>query len=186
MHTSNEQSSKKFNFIDEDFEGPLTFDIMEKPVITEYGQTYENKSIEAWLDKKGTDPNLNVILTNKTLWENKFIKQLIAAYAKGNINNKLFLCPITNKIIKDPVVAADGITYEKEAIKEYLVAHSVSPVTHETITDKSLRENFLAKSLIEKHVKATRVKKMIADITVKGGGDFNTNPETINKKEARN
>lgn len=29
-----------------------------------------------------------------------------------------FLCPITKKLMKDPVIATDGITYEREAIQE--------------------------------------------------------------------
>merc|ERR1719192_1802671 len=40
-----------------------------------------------------------------------------------------FLCPITHRVIQDPVIAFDGRSYEKEAIEEYLQKHNKSPVT---------------------------------------------------------
>ena len=56
----------------------------------------------------------------------------------GNINNnnnnnnekdidKKYICPITNEIMKDPVIAYDGYTYEKSAIIGYLRKHGHSP-----------------------------------------------------------
>lgn len=41
----------------------------------------------------------------------------------------VFLCPITKKLMSDPVVAFDGMTYEKSAISKYLEQHNRSPVT---------------------------------------------------------
>ena len=37
-------------------------------------------------------------------------------------------CGITNKIMKKPVVAADGYTYEKEAILKWMMQSSLSPI----------------------------------------------------------
>jgi len=40
-----------------------------------------------------------------------------------------FLCPITHRVMRDPVLAFDGRSYEREAIEEYLKKHNKSPVT---------------------------------------------------------
>ncbi len=46
-----------------------------------------------------------------------------------------FLCPITNKIMRYPVTASDGIVYEKRAISDWLQSSKLSPVTRQPITD---------------------------------------------------
>ena len=40
-----------------------------------------------------------------------------------------FLCPITHRVMHDPVLAFDGRSYEREAIEEYLKKHNKSPIT---------------------------------------------------------
>ena len=40
-----------------------------------------------------------------------------------------FICPITKKIILDPVVTADGQIYEKSAISNWFIENRTSPLT---------------------------------------------------------
>ena len=40
----------------------------------------------------------------------------------------LCCCPLTGKLVVDPAVAEDGITYERSAIEAWLQVHSTSPV----------------------------------------------------------
>ena len=49
----------------------------------------------------------------------------------------------------DPVSAADGQTYERRAIEEWLMKGAVptSPLTGEPLKDTELRPNYLAKAL---------------------------------------
>ena len=42
-----------------------------------------------------------------------------------------FLCQISKDIMKDPVLASDGHTYERANIESYLKQHNKSPVTGE-------------------------------------------------------
>ncbi len=59
------------------------------------------------------------------------------------------ICPLSKKELTDPVVAADGYTYERSAIEEYFNSgKTVSPITGEEITDKTLIPNKTLKSLI--------------------------------------
>eukprot|EP01083_Nonionella_stella_P135759 412940_1 len=54
-----------------------------------------------------------------------------ADHSKSNQSiPQTFLCPITKQIMKEPVIAFDGRTYEKEAIEQYLKMHKKSPITN--------------------------------------------------------
>jgi tetratricopeptide (TPR) repeat protein len=43
--------------------------------------------------------------------------------------DKYFICPITHEIMKDPVIASDGHTYERSAIKKWRRNNEASPIT---------------------------------------------------------
>ena len=58
-------------------------------------------------------------------------------------------CPITLNLIQDPVVAADGFTYEKYAIKHWLKKHNTSPLTGQKLKNKVLTPNLTLKHVIE-------------------------------------
>ena len=71
---------------------------------------------------------------------------------EDNIPNG-FKCPITTEIMKDPVHAADGHTYERRAIEEWLMDcnKDTSPKTGEVLPNKDLQANFTLKSLIDEY-----------------------------------
>mmetsp|Transcript_7892 Transcript_7892/g.29209 ORF Transcript_7892/g.29209 Transcript_7892/m.29209 type:complete len:249 (+) Transcript_7892:409-1155(+) len=52
-----------------------------------------------------------------------------------------YLCPITCEVMQDPVVAADGHTYERAAIGEWLQHHDLSPLTGATLEHDHLIPN---------------------------------------------
>jgi len=58
-----------------------------------------------------------------------------------------FLCPITNEVMDDPVVAMDGHTYEREAIETWFRRRNTSPMTNQVIP-LHLVPNFLVRSMI--------------------------------------
>jgi ankyrin repeat protein len=60
---------------------------------------------------------------------------------KDNEISEKYLCSITSQVMIDPVIAADGHTYEREAIEKWLEAHDTSPKTNEALEDKKLRTN---------------------------------------------
>ena len=68
------------------------------------------------------------------------------------------ICPITHMVMKCPVVAADGHTYERSAIEQWLRTSSSSPVTNMPLTNKTLLPNFALRSIIiemrDRNVKA--------------------------------
>lgn len=56
-------------------------------------------------------------------------------------------CPLTHELMLDPVCTADGFTYERTAIEEWLAQHGISPVTAVPFSDRTLRPNLFARSL---------------------------------------
>ncbi|GLI63151.1 hypothetical protein VaNZ11_005917 [Volvox africanus] len=58
-------------------------------------------------------------------------------------------CPITQEPLVDPVVAADGNTYERLAITAWLEQHDTSPLTNEVLAHKGLTPNNLLRKIAE-------------------------------------
>jgi len=63
----------------EHFMCPISLEIMEDPVMTVDGSSYERASIEAWFQKTDRDPLTNEIVTSKALIPNKTLKSAIQA-----------------------------------------------------------------------------------------------------------
>ena len=59
-------------------------------------------------------------------------------------------CPITCELMQDPVVAADGMTYEKVAIERWLESHGTSPMTGEALEHKFLNPNLFVRGKIHR------------------------------------
>lgn len=55
----------------------------------------------------------------------------------------------------DPVIAADGHTYEKGAIHAWLQHHDTSPVTGERLAHMHLVDNSVIRSLIQQQLLQT-------------------------------
>lgn len=67
----------------------------------------------------------------------------------NEIDRNLLFCPITKQIFKDPVIAADGFAYEKEAIVEWFKSNSTSPLKQGEIV-----KEFVPALVIQNYVKA--------------------------------
>jgi hypothetical protein len=97
------------------------------------------------------------------------------------------VCPITQEIMFDPVVASDGRTYERKAIYKWLSTKNTSPMTKEPIIDKTLRTNWAIRSAIERFLEGSFVKDMVGksvDMLMKKINDGKAEDEKINNKVA--
>eukprot|EP01096_Ripella_sp_DP13-Kostka_P002293 TRINITY_DN1309_c0_g1_i1.p1 TRINITY_DN1309_c0_g1~~TRINITY_DN1309_c0_g1_i1.p1 ORF type:complete len:613 (-),score=261.90 TRINITY_DN1309_c0_g1_i1:103-1824(-) len=59
-----------------------------------------------------------------------------------------FLCPISKRVMREPVVAADGFSYELKEIETWLDNHTRSPLTSQPLPHKFLILNHNLKQLI--------------------------------------
>ena len=60
-----------------------------------------------------------------------------------------FLCPITHDIMRDPVTLADGHSYERESIQNWLASYSTSPATGAPLADRTLTPNHALRNSID-------------------------------------
>jgi hypothetical protein len=59
-----------------------------------------------------------------------------------------FTCPITQEIMSDPVICADGHSYERESIARWLVNHQTSPKTNAQLEHTTLIPNHTLRGAI--------------------------------------
>ena len=57
-------------------------------------------------------------------------------------------CPITQEIMRDPVICADGHSYDRGAINAWLQAHDTSPLTGQRLEHKQLVPNHALRGII--------------------------------------
>ena len=69
-----------------------------------------------------------------------------------------YLCPISMRTMVDPVVTADGQTYERTFIEEWLRTHSTSPATGAVLSHKDLAPNFALRKAIETWEQTTQMR----------------------------
>ena len=60
-----------------------------------------------------------------------------------------FLCPITCEVMDHPAITADGHTYERAAIQEWLLSNNKSPLTNAPLSDTRLVPNIALRHAIE-------------------------------------
>lgn len=113
---------------------PISHKKMIDPVISPQGYSFERENILIKLEQKPECPLTGAALTENQLVDNlnlrqalPFVSQIEQAVKYSSPikldhleNNLKVLCPITNQVMEHPVVAADGISYERQAIKQWL------------------------------------------------------------------
>ena len=60
-----------------------------------------------------------------------------------------FCCPLTLDVMANPVIAADGHTYERSAIEEWFKNNDTSPITNLLVASTVLTPNFALKSMLK-------------------------------------
>jgi Mg-chelatase subunit ChlD len=61
-----------------------------------------------------------------------------------------YVCPITQELMRDPVVGTDGHTYERLAITQALELNPQSPMTRQRMTANDLKTNYALRAAIER------------------------------------
>lgn len=83
-------------------------------------------------------------------------RQLGYSQPLGNVDEKdcphSYLCPISLTLMKDPVIACDGHSYERESITKWFESHNTSPVTNLPLPSQMLIDNHTLKGAIEEYL----------------------------------
>ena len=62
------------------------------------------------------------------------------------------VCPISMELMRDPVMAMDGHTYERRNIERWLADHQTSPKTNEPLPSLTLVPNHAVKSMVQDYL----------------------------------
>ncbi len=117
-----EYINKDGPFNDEAF----SYEPIKTPVITPQGHTYEKDVLQSWLrnSKRSFDPLTNTTLNVDDLLDNNLFRTLYYCFEMSVIPldavYEALLCPLSNELLENPVVAQDGNTYSADFIKAYL------------------------------------------------------------------
>ena len=87
---------------------------------------------------------------------------LLAALASRKVHAH-FLCPITHEVMEDPVTAADGHTYDRFAIEEWLKTHRTSPMTNEVLSSQALVPNVALRRMILEEIQDVQRVELAQD-----------------------
>ncbi|GMI29135.1 hypothetical protein TeGR_g11047 [Tetraparma gracilis] len=97
-----------------------------------------------------------------------------------------FECPITMEVMKDPVIAADGHSYERSAIAEWLAANATSPRTNEKMDGKGLIPNHGLRAMIQDWEERRKEARVEANMKIfSAGADIRRKEAEIRDEDAR-
>jgi Mg-chelatase subunit ChlD len=71
-------------------------------------------------------------------------------------------CPITTDFMRDPVMATDGQTYERQSIEQWFQSHDTSPYTGAILSSKKLTPNWAIKQMMETYFNPPTTVQTIA------------------------
>ncbi|CAN8254044.1 unnamed protein product [Cochlearia groenlandica] len=124
-------------------------------VITKLQEKY-NLSIKALRRLRNEQEELVIELSKVSKLKSMHNKQEDMSLSKDREPPQYFLCPIIKDIMEDPQVAADGFTYEGEAISGWFErGHETSPMTNKTLAHTTLVPNLALKSAIQEWLQAS-------------------------------
>jgi len=75
-----------------------------------------------------------------------------------------YRCPISYLIMCDPVITADGHTYERECIEKWFLSHNTSPTTNGELPNKNLIPNFNLKKCISEFLSKNKKFEKSGDV----------------------
>ncbi|CAF0965523.1 unnamed protein product [Rotaria sordida] len=120
---------------------------MAMPTHTQHSTTYGNNNNDY---KKSIKPKskLSEMTSHEQTKYEETAQKNVKNISEQNLLNSITCC-ITKTILRDPVVAADGFTYEREAITKWFEHSNRSPMTNQELDNLELKPNYAIKSILQ-------------------------------------
>lgn len=81
-----------------------------------------------------------------------------------------FFCPITQDLMRDPVLIGDGHTYERSAIEQWLQGHSTSPMTNAPLDSR-------ARNMVPNHTLRSMIVEFVEKYVAQNNPELEPQPE---------
>ncbi|XP_031573576.1 WD repeat, SAM and U-box domain-containing protein 1-like isoform X2 [Actinia tenebrosa] len=123
--------------------------------LEQYGECFRENAIDgAELSNMTSEMLLNDIKIGPVGHRNKILRS-INDIKKEEIDDNIpdeYLCPISREVMTDPVIAADGYSYDRNAIELWLRSGRLtSPMTNAPLRNATLTPNRMLKNIINRH-----------------------------------
>ncbi|CAJ1399357.1 unnamed protein product [Effrenium voratum] len=103
------------------------------------------KALRSLVERNGMWQELKDLAVKK---ENFCLETPMEAAPQASEVPNEFLCPISQQVMEDPVITADGHTYDRAQIERWLRDQATSPITGEQLQHKNLVPNHSLRKLI--------------------------------------
>lgn len=130
------QAIKRFGFRVVPSEGKLTLNWMEALSKAQREQQLKGKNRDLW--QRAAEASRKA---------DKEGAIYVRATERGNVPSG-FMCPITMSVMQNPVVAADGQSYEEHAILKWMSTRRTSPMTNKQLLNTDTYPNYALRSMI--------------------------------------
>ncbi|UJR15021.1 hypothetical protein I4U23_001997 [Adineta vaga] len=100
-------------------------------------------------DKKVNENILPKMTEEEQIQYEKTVIENMKKCSADSFLNSAVTCCITKAILRDPVLAADGFTYEREAILNWFEQSNRSPMTNQELENKELKPNHAIRSILQ-------------------------------------
>jgi hypothetical protein len=158
------------NNIPSEFICPVTKTLMNDPMVSRYGHSFERKAILEWLNGEGntacpvTGKSLrpsNLVSNKKLRWKIRHWNGAESAIEDDATNfsidfigtvaipPKKFFCQLTNEIMTSPMMTRDAVNYERQAILGLLDTVDICPVTGHSLCANGIVPNYKLQKEIE-------------------------------------
>jgi len=109
-----------------------------------------------------------VMKKQKAALAKSLLKLRAAMEAQENLVPHSFICPISKDLIEDAVIAADGHSYDRAQIEQWLSSHRISPKTGAVMPSKVLLANHSLQQAIQDFAQNFDGPNRIAQSTAMG------------------
>ncbi|MBA2656543.1 MAG: U-box domain-containing protein [Tatlockia sp.] len=164
---TNEEEIIALNIVPEAQSKELSSNEIPKVLLNKNGDLMENPMFDQSTDITA-DVNLDEI-NSENLVPDRALKEVIEQLKTSEDKETIGLCPITQTVMVEPVInLASGISYEKEAIYEWIDNRSqTDPITRMPTTKTDLRPNKLLKlALSEIHLASSQENKIDENLNI--------------------
>ena len=126
-------------------------DMEEESILKKSNENNKKQIKQKDNNKKKINKNLEKLLENNLNKKNNLILPNNTNICE--INKNLLLCPLSKKIITDPVITPENITYEKNSLLNYLEKNKCEPKAKRKINKNEVIPNFIIIPIIYNYQK---------------------------------
>ena len=130
-----------------------------------------------------TESGHTILSSDQASYQNMFVSSLdMERDIIVDSNPEKYICPITRRLMFDPVIAPTGVTYERKAIENWIDKYGRDPMARRPMRKNELRPNDVAKQITSRYLeKSNNVSDEVKPIDM-GTDELSTCIDTFEER----